>query len=153
MLLALLEEGSSHGYDLIRALEARSEGVYSPSPGMVYPALTYIQDLGLADVTVEGNKKSYRLSAAGAEHLVSVRERAAQLFAALLHLARKVTYLRGAMDGEGADNGGDSGWLPGFVEARLALKRALMMKSGAGHDEQRRIMAILVRAATEIDAS
>jgi DNA-binding PadR family transcriptional regulator len=146
MLLSLLEEGASHGYDLIRALEQRSEGAYSPSPGMVYPALTYIQDLGLADVTVDGNKKSYRLSGAGLERLAAVRGRAAQLFAALLHLARKTQYLRGAMAGEAAD----SAWLPQFVEARLALKHALMMKSGASHEEQRRIVAILERAAVDI---
>jgi len=161
MLLALLEDGSSHGYDLIRALEQRSEGAYSPSPGMIYPALTYIQDLGLAEVTVEGNKKSYRLSQAGIERLAAERGRAAQLFAALLHLARKTQYLRGAMAGDAADGeaggdaaaGGSNGWLPQFVDARLALKHALMMKSGAGHDEQRRIIAILERATAEINSS
>ena len=43
VLLALLAERASHGYELIKALEERSGGFYSPSPGMVYPALTWLE--------------------------------------------------------------------------------------------------------------
>ena len=50
LLLALLAEKPSHGYELIKALEERSSGYYSPSPGMVYPALTYLEELGHASV-------------------------------------------------------------------------------------------------------
>ena len=46
LILALLAERPSHGYELIKALEERSGGFYSPSPGMIYPALTYLEEIG-----------------------------------------------------------------------------------------------------------
>ena len=64
MLLVLLADRPSHGYELIKALDARSNGFYSPSPGMVYPALTYLEELGYVSVTLEGNRKRYELSPA-----------------------------------------------------------------------------------------
>lgn len=150
MLLALLAGGTSHGYELIKELQVRSEGVYTPSPGMVYPALTYLQELGLARVALDGNKKSYSLSMEGQAQLDARRARADELLAGLTHMARKMQALRGAMADE-ADQ--DGAWLPLFVDARLALKRALLLKSGAGHEEQRRIAAILQRATDDINGS
>ena len=58
MLLALLEKQPSHGYELVKELDSRSGGYWKPSPGMVYPALTYIQEIGYASVSVSYNKKS-----------------------------------------------------------------------------------------------
>ena len=58
LLLALLEEKPSHGYELIKLLGERSGGFYSPSPGMVYPALTYLEEIGYASVAAEGAKKA-----------------------------------------------------------------------------------------------
>ena len=62
VLLALLAERASHGYELIKALEERSGGFYSPSPGMVYPALTWLEEVAYASVTAEGAKKLYSIS-------------------------------------------------------------------------------------------
>lgn len=149
LLLALLAERPSHGYELIKALQTRTEGFYSPSPGMVYPALTYIEELGYANVSLDSNKKSYSLSAEGQAYLASQQARVDELFAGIAHMARKMKYLRGAMSEEAAAD--ESGWLPEFIEARRRLKRALMMKSEAGPDEQRRIAAILARATAEIE--
>src|SRR5580698_5224904 len=50
LILALLEDKPRHGYELIKALEERSGGFYSPSPGMIYPALTYLEEIGHATV-------------------------------------------------------------------------------------------------------
>ncbi len=69
VLLALLAEKPSHGYELIKALEDRSDGFYAPSPGMVYPALTYLEEIGHATVEVEGTKKLYRITDEGKHHL------------------------------------------------------------------------------------
>src|ERR1700722_962443 len=57
VLLALLAEQPAHGYELIRILEERSGGFYAPSPGMIYPALTYLEEIGDAAVSVDGNRK------------------------------------------------------------------------------------------------
>lgn len=152
LLLALLAERPSHGYELIKALHTRTEGFYSPSPGMVYPALTYIEELGYANVTLESNKKSYSLAPAGQAYLESMQPRVDELFAGLAHMARRMKYVRGAISEEAGTEENDA-WLPLFVEARRALKRALLMKSDAPHDEQRRIAAILARATDEINRS
>src|SRR6266513_5321646 len=69
VILALLEEKPRHGYEIIKALEERSGGFYSPSPGMVYPALTYLEELGYAVVEAEGAKKLYSISDEGREYL------------------------------------------------------------------------------------
>jgi len=165
LLLALLGEQPSHGYELIKALDTRSSGFYSPSPGMVYPALTYLEEVGYVASQAEGNRKRYALTDAGRTHLDAQRERVDTLFARLTHLARKMEFMRRAFAGEasgagasGADAPGaaapdeaQAGWLPEFVDARVALKHALLHKSAASPDEQRRIAAILRRAIAEIE--
>jgi DNA-binding PadR family transcriptional regulator len=150
MLLSLLAENPGHGYQLIKALDERSEGVYSPSPGMVYPALTYMHELGLVSVASDGNKKAYSLAPDGQARLDSERSRADELFAGLGQLARKMHHLRGALAEESAPEG-SAAWLPEFVDARRGLKRALLSRSSAAQDEQRRIAAILQRAIAEIE--
>ncbi|MCS6473519.1 PadR family transcriptional regulator [Burkholderia thailandensis] len=153
LLLALLAEQPSHGYELIKAIDTRSSGFYTPSPGMVYPALTYLEELGYVTVQVEGNRKRYALADAGRAHLDAQRERVEMLFAKLAHLGRKMEFMRRAFAGEApaAPDDDTRGWLPEFVEARMALKQALLRKSSAGADEQRRIAAILRRAVADIE--
>jgi len=46
-----------HGYDIIKEIEERSGGAYAPSPGIVYPTLTLLEDMGYATVSAEGGKK------------------------------------------------------------------------------------------------
>src|SRR5262245_8912353 len=74
IVLALLEDGPRHGYDIIKALEERSHGMYSPSPGVVYPTLTFLEEAGYATATSEGNKKTYAITDAGRAHLDENRE-------------------------------------------------------------------------------
>jgi DNA-binding PadR family transcriptional regulator len=161
LLLALIDERPSHGYELIKALEARSNGFYSPSPGMVYPALTYLEELSYVTVQMEGNRKRYELADAGRGYLAANRERADLMLAKLSHIARKMDMVRRAFAGdagEGNEAGSDefgggrgTAWLPEFIEARRALKHALLLRDNASPDEQRRIAAILARATAEIE--
>ncbi|KAB7646407.1 PadR family transcriptional regulator [Polymorphobacter fuscus] len=65
VLLAMIAEAPRHGYDLIKAIEARSGGVYAPSPGMVYPTLTLIADEGLVDEVADGSRKRFTVTDAG----------------------------------------------------------------------------------------
>ncbi|WP_069269395.1 PadR family transcriptional regulator [Paraburkholderia nodosa] len=149
MLLVLLAERPSHGYELIKALDARSNGFYSPSPGMVYPALTYLEELGYVSVTLEGNRKRYELSPEGRTYLEANRERADLILAKLTHFGRKMEVMRRAMAGEDPAEG--SAWVRELIEARRALKRALLRRTDAAPEEQRRIAAILARATQEIE--
>lgn len=155
LLLALLAEQPRHGYELIKALEVRSNGFYTPSPGMVYPALTYLEELGYATVELEGNRKRYALAEPGREHLAANRERVDIMFAKLSHFARKMDSVRRAFAGQAPDENGEGNdsntWLPEFIQARRALKHALLMRTEASPDEQRRIAAILMHATAEIE--
>src|SRR5271165_6445862 len=69
LILRLLDQKPSHGYEIIKALEEHSNGFYVPSPGMVYPALTYLEELEFATVQAVGARKQYHISAAGKAHL------------------------------------------------------------------------------------
>lgn len=151
MLLGLLEEQPSHGYELIKALDTRTNGFYKPSPGMVYPALTYLEEVGHASVDNEGNKKRYRLAEPGQRFLDENRERLDFIFNKLQHAARKMAWLRRAMAGEAPEDEA-GGWIPEFVAARVALKRALVARVDAPVTEQRRIAAILAQATAQIES-
>jgi DNA-binding PadR family transcriptional regulator len=152
LLLAMLDEAPRHGYELIKALEDRSNGFYAPSPGMVYPALTYLEELGYTTVELEGNRKRYALSDAGRDYLAANRERVDLILAKLTHFARKMDLVRRAYMGEDVEEtGGDGSWTPELITARRALKRALLLRTNAAPDEQRRIADILARATAEIE--
>ncbi|WP_370653483.1 PadR family transcriptional regulator [Caballeronia sp. Lep1P3] len=152
LLLAMLAEAPRHGYELIKALADRSNGFYAPSPGMVYPALTYLEEIGHATVEMDGNRKRYALSDAGRAHLAANRERVDLMLAKLLHFARKMDLVRRAYAGEDIEQSAtDGGWVPELIAARHALKRALLLRTDASPDEQRRIAAILARATAEIE--
>jgi len=70
VILRLLEEKPRHGYEIIKELETRSGGAYSPSPGTVYPTLTMLEDLGYARaVPEESGKKIYQITDEGKKHL------------------------------------------------------------------------------------
>src|SRR5271167_2561095 len=81
LILGLLAEKPSHGYEIIKALDERSNGFYVPSPGMIYPALTYLEEISYATVEADGNRKRYQLTAAGGQFLAAHRAKADALFA------------------------------------------------------------------------
>jgi DNA-binding PadR family transcriptional regulator len=70
VLLKLIAEQPRHGYDLIRAIEELTGGSYAPSPGVIYPTLTMLQDMGLIEETsVEGARKPFQITEPGTAHL------------------------------------------------------------------------------------
>jgi DNA-binding PadR family transcriptional regulator len=87
ILLALLEEQPRHGYDLIREIEERTGGAYAPSPGVVYPSLTMLDEMGHVDeVKEEGARKRFQINDAGRAHLDERREEVDALMARLVSL-------------------------------------------------------------------
>src|SRR5665648_729138 len=70
-LLALLESGPKHGYELITALSDRFGGTYRPSPGTVYPRLARLEEEGLVTRVDEGRKGMYALTDAGRAELAA----------------------------------------------------------------------------------
>lgn len=147
VLLALLAEKPAHGYELIRMLEERSGGFYTPSPGMIYPALTYLDEIGHAAASQDGNRKLYAITEAGRAYLAGNQAQAESILTALARIGGRMAEVREAFAGftdadpQAADD---------LNHARVALKQSLMRKRGCAPDEARRIAAILARATAEI---
>jgi DNA-binding PadR family transcriptional regulator len=72
VILQLVSEKPSYGYEIIKAIEERLAGAYSPSPGVVYPTLTMLEEEGYATVaSTEGSKKLYTITERGSEYLAA----------------------------------------------------------------------------------
>lgn len=90
VMLLLMESEPRHGYDLIREIETRTGGVYAPSPGVVYPTLTLLEEIGQVEVrATEGAKKLYAINAVGSAHLAENRSDAEAALARLDELRMK----------------------------------------------------------------
>ena len=162
IILALLSEKPGHGYEIIKAIEEHSSGIYSPSPGMVYPALTYLEELGYTASESEGTKKLYRITEAGTAYLNENRAGVEETLDQLARFGRKVSQFRKQFSEEneeddefGADprRGIRSDWRQmktEFRELRNELKAALHEKIEASPEERKRVFAILRRAIEEI---
>src|SRR5271165_3329260 len=100
LVLALLAEAPHHGYEVMKALEQRSGGFYSPSPGMVYPALTYLEEIGYASVEAQGAKKLYRITDEGRAHLEQNRPVVDAIFAQLAWVGAKMEHVRRVFTGD-----------------------------------------------------
>jgi DNA-binding PadR family transcriptional regulator len=88
VLLKLIADQPRHGYELIRSIEELTSGLYVPSPGMVYPLLTLLQDMGqIEEATSEGARKQFAATAEGTAHLAEKRQEVEALFARLAALA------------------------------------------------------------------
>jgi DNA-binding PadR family transcriptional regulator len=148
VLLALLAERPSHGYELIKALEERSGGFYSPSPGMIYPALTWLEEVGYASVSAEGTKKLYSITDAGREYLKENQDSAQAMLGQLAYIGQKMGRVREIFGGFGeADEGADS---EEIRAARRDLKQALREKGASSAEEKSRIASVLKEAAERI---
>jgi len=154
LILGLLAEKPRHGYEIIKALDELSKGFYVPSPGMVYPALTYLEEIGHATLEAEGNRKLYRLTDAGREHLEQNRAAADAMFAQFARVGARMEHVRRAMNAEepGAASAAEHE-RHGSKELKRAwrdLKSSLEGKWEASPEEHTRVSEILKRAALEI---
>src|SRR5215218_6883977 len=88
VLLKLIADQSRHGYELIRAIEDLTGGFYAPSPGVVYPTLTMLQEMGQIEEAASGGaRKAFAVTADGTALLAEKKEEVAALFARLAELA------------------------------------------------------------------
>ncbi|PMU32463.1 PadR family transcriptional regulator, partial [Pseudomonas sp. FW305-47B] len=82
--LKLIADEPRHGYDLIRSIEELTGGAYAPSPGVVYPTLTLLDDMDLIEARqAEGAKKLFAVTETGTAHLAENAEQVEALFARL----------------------------------------------------------------------
>ncbi len=88
VLLKLIADEPRHGYDLIRAIEGLTGGDYAPSPGVVYPTLTMLADMGLIEeAAAEGSRKAFTVTAEGKTHLEENNQEVEALFERLADAA------------------------------------------------------------------
>jgi DNA-binding PadR family transcriptional regulator len=155
-VLALLKEGPRHGYEIIKALEEKSSGVYSPSPGVVYPTLTYLEEVGYATALAEGAKKVYSITDTGRAHLAENRDVADLAMSGIEKFGKKMSQARAWWEGQRHDEDRAPpdrdipGVIPEVNDARRELKAAIAEKLDASEDQQRRMADILRRAAEDI---
>ncbi len=138
VILALVAEKPSHGYEIIKAIEERLSGGYAPSPGVVYPTLTLLEEEGYATVSsAEGSKKLYTVTGLGTEYLKTNQATVKAIFERI----------------EQAGKAFGRGRSPQIMRAMMNLGFALKMRAGQGNlspDQTRKITEALDAAAKTI---
>jgi DNA-binding PadR family transcriptional regulator len=162
IILALLKDKPRHGYDVIKELEERSSGIYTPSPGVVYPALTYLEEMGYAASEAEGNKKLYKITDTGSEHLEKNRAIVDETLQQLTRFGQKMARMQKHFADEEAENNfdemdprarGKDEWRKmkmEFHELKSELKAALFEKLDASAEEKKRVLEVIRKAIAEI---
>ena len=161
IILALLSEKPRHGYEIIKQIEEHSSGIYTPSPGMVYPALTYLEEMGYAASESEGTKKLYKITEEGIAYFNKNRASVEETLEQLARFGKKMADFckQYAEENEERDDDDDSKagikaeWRQAkseFRELRHDLKAALFEKIDASPEERQRVFSVLRRAIDEI---
>jgi DNA-binding PadR family transcriptional regulator len=115
VVLQLIGEKPSHGYEIIKAIEDKTEGAYAPSPGVVYPTLTLLEDLGyIAAGANDDNRRLYKITAVGRKYLAENKAVVDELSARLSATASARAQLEA----------------PQIIRAMHNLKMALRLKVG-----------------------
>lgn len=89
VILQLISEKPSHGYEIIKSIQERLGGTYAPSPGVVYPMLTMLEEMGYASVVSEGSRKLYTITEEGAKALAENKAVVDALFARIDHMRQE----------------------------------------------------------------
>ena len=154
LILKLLAEKPRHGYEIIKELDERSQGFYVPSPGMVYPALTYLEELRHATVAADGSRKLYSITDPGKAHLTENMAQADALLGQFGRVGERMARVRAMLDEEAGEQGLGISPRGGRQELKRALhelQSTLECKWSAPADEQQRVAAILQHAAAQIE--
>src|SRR5437868_5023759 len=142
VLLQLIADKPSHGYELIKGIEERLGGRYSPSPGTVYPTLTLLEELGYVNVDTadSGGRKRYSVTDAGREFLEANRAMTDEVMARM----------SGGVDGAGLR----AGRPPQVVRALENLKLAMRMRLAREpltEEQAHQFAAVLDSAAQQLE--
>ncbi|HXZ01910.1 MAG TPA: PadR family transcriptional regulator [Stellaceae bacterium] len=139
VLLHLIAERPRHGYELIKAIEDKFGGMYSPSPGVIYPTLTLLEELGhIRPAEGEGARKAYAVTEEGTAFLAANR-------AAVDQVLERMAAAAAAFGG---------GPAPEILRAMHNLRLALRIRLGRGPLDAAQVRAvtdILDRAAAEVE--
>ena len=146
--LALIDEQPRHGYDIIKALEEKTSDWYSPSPGIVYPTLTYLEEIGQLTAQPEGSKKLYTITEDGRTHLAQNRDLVDAVMKRLAFIGEKAARIRERMESEEERERG--GRYPLVRAAFENLRDTTRERLKSDPDADAKVVEILARAAGEI---
>ncbi len=139
VLLKLIADEPRHGYDLIRAIETLTGGDYAPSPGIIYPTLTLLQDMGLIEeAKTKGPRKPFEVTDEGRAMIAEKAEEIEALFERLEELAPEARDSAGPAIGRAVKN------LMSALSHRIG-------RDGLDEDLLHEIAAILDEAAQRIE--
>lgn len=146
LLLTLLKEQASYGYELIKILSEKSGGFYTPSPGVIYPALTYLEDVGHVTVQPEGNRKRFAINADGEAYLAQNQEVAEALMAKLALFASQSDSVNQAMSEH------RQAFAPALMEAIHSLRSELHQFHNSDAESQSKAAKIIQQALAQLKA-
>lgn len=146
--LALIAEQPRHGYEIIKVLEEKTSGWYSPSPGIIYPTLTFLEEAGYVTAQVEGTKKLYTITDEGRAYLDQNRDFVDAVLERLAAIGAKIARMRRRFGGDEQD---DRGRLPPLVRAAIEnLREVAGQRLESDADAEAKVVDILARAAGEL---
>ena len=158
--LYFIEQQPRHGYDLIKAIEEKTGGLYVPSPGVIYPALTFLEEANYVTSVAEANKRLYTITEEGKTHLADNRPAVEATLAHLGKIGEQFGRVKERWQeaerhfneaGPGRPDRDMADVAPEVNEARRDLKDAIKQAARQRDPEnQRRLADILRRAAEEI---
>ena len=144
--LALIAEQPRHGYEIIKVLEDKTAGWYSPSPGIVYPTLTYLEETGYVTAQAEGAKKLYTITAEGRAHLEDNRDFVDAVLDRLAAIGERVARRRRNRDDD--ERRSD---IPPLVRAAIDnLREAAAKRLADDAQAEAQVVEVLARAAGEL---
>ncbi len=145
--LNFIAEEPRHGYEIIKLVEEKTADWYSPSPGIVYPTLTHLEEAGYVTAAAEGTKKLYAITADGRAYLAANRDVVEAVLDRLTALGERVNRWRRASRGK-RDN---RRTLPPLVEAAFEHLRETVSKRLENDAEaEARLVEIIARADADL---
>ena len=150
LALALIAEQPRHGYEIIKVLEDKTEGWYAPSPGIVYPTLTYLEEAGYVTAQADGAKRLYTITAEGRADLEQNRAFVDAVLERLDAVGERMRSRRGHED----DDSRRGPRVPRLVRAALENLREVAADRLKGDaDAEAKVVDVLARAAAELKKS
>jgi len=147
LALALIAEQPRHGYEIIKVLEDKTEGWYAPSPGIVYPTLTYLEEAGYVTAQTDGAKRLYTITAEGRTYLEANRDFVDAVLERLGAVGERVRTRRS----EEGDNDRRETRMPRLVRAALEnLRDVAVERLKDNGDTEAKVVEVLARAAAEL---
>jgi DNA-binding PadR family transcriptional regulator len=145
--LALIAAAPRHGYEIIKLVEEKTADWYSPSPGIVYPTLTYLEEAGYVTASTEGSKKLYTITEEGRAYLDAQGDLVKVVLDRLAAIGERVSRWRRESRGDRDERRN----LPPLIEATFDhLREAVAKRIENNPDTESRLVEILARTATEL---